>query len=95
MTVIRDKTFIDEDERRVKIAQALLAGYDEHAPANAKLAVVTAEQCDATKDDVLVNASNYKLFIESELRADFSREYLTRFCLVVEILRRRPRPTMH
>jgi len=89
--------FIDGRARRLRLARALLAGYgttDDDDEQNAELALRTAERCDASRDDVLTNASNYRLFIETT-GGPYSKEFLSRFCFVVELLRRNPRPTRH
>jgi len=86
-------------EPTVRLAARLLSGYgatDDEDRQNAELAIKTAENCDETGDDILTDASNYRVFVEKTGVDDrYSREFLTRFCFVVSLLRRTPKPTKH
>lgn len=81
----------------MRFAAAMLASPEttaEDDAINAELAVVTAERCDTTRDDILTTASHCRVFMDSH-GSEFSREFLSRFVIVVDLLRRTPTPTMH
>jgi hypothetical protein len=92
------------DARRLEAARRLLTGLDPaiygpdtdaYAEENAALAIDTARKNDFTQDDILTSASNYRTFIESATDKTHGPAYLARFCMVVELLRRKPRRTRH